>query len=266
MWTGVHAHMILIKLQMMWKLLTASMIRLDGRMCNWIVLNQQPVSLWVSVTALLSAPAVNSPQSTVQTHFFKNWISVLIYSILFFKFFSLHKDKGAPPNRVTKKKKTFRKIFVESEVNVVWGRFLWYVCRCSDRSLHRLQCYQVKDNRDVETSWNPPLAAQSNAPLNKRHKPWNTAVTLFTSCARGCTGHTVDRRKCTQNSPLQTGNSPWMDEMSGEMEFRCQWVCLRVLLHAGASAVYRPAQGPWFWINKCSCLSHLAFFSTHSLL
>lgn len=245
------------------------MIRLDWRMCNWTVLNQQaaftsPVSLWVSVTALLSAPAWNSPQSTVQMHFLKIEYLFFFYSILFFKFFSLYKDKGVPPNRV--RKKTFSKIFVESEVNVVWGRFLWYVCKYSDRSLHRIQCYQVKDNRDVKTSWYPPLPAQSNAPLNKRQKPWNTAVTLFTSFARGCTGHTVDRRKCAQNSPLQTGNSPSMDEMSGEMEFRCQWVCLRVLLHAGARAVYRPAQGPWFWINKCSCLSHLAFFSTHSLL
>lgn len=121
MWTGVHVHMILIKLQMMWKLLTASMIRLDWRMCNWIVLSQQaaftsPVAVGqrdcTSVCSCFQQPTVNSPNAL-----FKNWISVLFYSILFFKFFSLYKDKGVPPSRVTRKKHSVKYLL---RVKLMW--------------------------------------------------------------------------------------------------------------------------------------------------
>lgn len=122
MWTGVHVHMILIKLQMMWKLLTASMIRLDWRMCNWIVLNQQaaftsPVSLWVSVTALLSAPAFNSPQSTVQMHFLK--IEYLFFFILFCSLNSLActKTKGFLQTESQKKKHSVKYLL---RVKLMW--------------------------------------------------------------------------------------------------------------------------------------------------
>lgn len=96
--------------------------------------------------------------------------------------------------------------------------------------MHCIQYYPAEDNCDVRNSPYPPVPAQSKAPLNELQKDRNAAVTLFTSFARSCTGHTVDRQKCTENYPLQTINPPSMDEMSGEMECRCQWVLLRVLL------------------------------------
>lgn len=91
------------------------------------------------------------------------------------------------------------------------------------------------------------MPAQSKAPLNELQKDRNAAVTLFTSFARGCTAHTVDRWKCTQNYPLHTINPPSMDEMSGDMKCRCQWVLLRVLLRTVASETAK-----WCRVPTCT--------------